>query len=85
MGSRQMALCSASHHQVTRSWNNPNPFNTRIYRRNGNNEDPWIQWSDSHSQENALYMEGNYNANGGNGEGNRFQVHRLQSFQRLEE
>ena len=42
------------------------------YRRQGNSPDPWIQAEPSHSQATALYVEGNVNANSGNGYGAQF-------------
>ena len=54
---------------VERSHSSATKYQIREYRRQGNSEDPWIQYEVDHSQATALYMAGSYNANGGNGEG----------------
>jgi hypothetical protein len=56
---------------VKRSFDHADSWQTQEYRRQGINEDPWICYSESHSQDTALYVEGSYDANGGNGEGHR--------------
>jgi len=58
--------------QILKSYLNANPYNAQEYRRQGNNEDPWLQPETRHSQATALYVEGNYNANGGNGQGKKY-------------
>jgi len=64
---------SGSRRQVTKSYLHAKPYTVQAYRRRGNKEDPWLQPETGHSQATALYVEGNYNANGGNGEGAKYQ------------
>jgi len=59
--------------QVKRSHTSSTAYNIAAYRRQGQQEDPWLQYTPGHSQEFALYSEGNYNTNSGNGEGKKYQ------------
>ena len=65
------AWYSNSYRQVLKSYDNHHEHLTRVYRRQGNPEDPWLQPSGYHSQRKSLYHENDYNANGGDGEGAR--------------
>jgi hypothetical protein len=58
--------------EVLRSHDKNTPYEASVYRRQGKLEDPWIQYGASHSQATALYVENNYPANGGNGEGKKY-------------
>ena len=44
----------------------------QVYRREGSLEDPWVQPGYAHDQATALYVENNYQANGGDGEGAKY-------------
>jgi hypothetical protein len=54
---------------VMRSHSSSVPYEARMYRRQNNKEDPWIQYTKDHSQRYALYVGNKYRAHGGNGEG----------------
>eukprot|EP01050_Picozoa_sp_SAG11_P033950 SAG11_NODE_11773_length_739_cov_0.823438_1_plen_166_part_10 len=59
-----------SQRQILRSHTSPStPYTAGEYRRQGNNEDPWLCYTTRHDQATALYVEGNYPAARGNGQG----------------
>jgi hypothetical protein len=58
--------------EVKKSHTSSTPYNINAERNAGNNEQPWLQYTEHHDQGTALYVEGDYNANGGNGEGSKY-------------
>jgi len=63
------AWYSGTQRAVVKSSSYSDPYTIQAFRRENKNEDPWLQPGKSHSQAEALYVEGSASPNRGNGRG----------------